>query len=564
MSGRSTSFEIHVLKDKRWVLTEIVGDEANAVEFADSLLNKSNYDAVRVVRDFKRLDGMHSETVIHEKVSVAQKADISLVPVSDTPMCETLADVYALPSRLVIGRLFRRYLDDVVLTPTELLHNARELKRLSDKGRLLMSAVDQIAALQAPGGGEEARQRRDLLHKGWDQLFARARKATPDKPVKFKTFKELSAAAEETPDDADFQRLVWMSAQLLDQRGWIAKLDKVLAWTGEEGGEAGMALFDGLIADLLIPAQAVQDLLGYQPNLGNALCHLCDLVEGKAEPAKFASESFAAINRLFADGRLPQSREAVLYRIARELKSVNLLCRNEPDQEYETFVRVLNRLVTLSGVIGGDVMAEALLHRSIRQQNMGRVSGALYAVDEILAILGDGCRCTLFLLDLAAIPHTDPEFAPGLAQCFATLARERQHIDRWVPQRLPPRERMTAVTACNRAIQASQVLSDALKAQLAGRTDQVLAAYLEEGKVIEKIDNPDDPLAFRALRLVKFCSSGVLIAGKSLDMAHQRVLNHLRQPQFEAKFLASIPDPAQAERHLREFHRLLVESGFGS
>ncbi len=47
-------------------------------------------------------------------------------------------------------------------------------------------------------------------------------------------------------------------------------------------------------------------------------------------------------------------------------------------------------------------------------------------------------------------------------------------------------------------------------------------------------------------------------------MAHQRILTHLRQPQFEAKFLASIPDPTQAERHLREFHRLLVESGFGS
>jgi hypothetical protein len=123
---------------------------------------------------------------------------------------------------------------------------------------------------------------------------------------------------------------------------------------------------------------------------------------------------------------------------------------------------------------------------------------------------------------------------------------------------------MTAVTACNLAVCNAVGLSDGLKAELSKRTDTILASYLEADKVIEKIDNPDDPLAFRALRLVKFCSSGVLIAGKSLDMARQRVLDHLRQPQFEAKFLASIPDQAQAERHLREFHRLLVGSGFGS
>jgi len=40
------------------------------------------------------------------------------------------------------------------------------------------------------------------------------------------------------------------------------------------------------------------------------------------------------------------------------------------------------------------------------------------------------------------------------------------------------------------------------------------------------------------------------------------VLGHLRQPNFEDKFLSSIPDKAQAEKHLREFHKLLVESGF--
>lgn len=564
MSGRSTSFEIHVLRDKRWVLTEIVGDEANAVQFADNLLSKSNYEAVRVVRDFKRIDGLHSETVVHEKVSVAQKAEIALVPVSDAPICTELAHAYNLASRLVIGRLFRHYLDEAVITPTELLHNARELKRLGDKGRLVMSAVDQVAGLQAPGGGDEAKARRDFMYKSWDQLYARARNAMPEKPPKSSTFKGLLAAARKTSEDEDFQCLLLMSVQLLELRGWLPKLDKVLAWAAEEDAGPHFALIDGLIADLMMPGPAVQDLLGYQPNLGNALCHLCDLAEGKAEPAKFASESFTVVNRLFAEGRLPQAQETLRNRVTRELRGSHPLSRNEPEREYEMFVQVLTRLVNYQGVVGGEAMAEALLQRCVRLQSMGGISGIVYAIDEVAATLGDGCRYTFFLLELAKISREDASFAPMLARRFADLADNWQHIDRWAPLRLPPRERMAAVTACNLAINQTAALPDGLKAELAKRTDTMLASYLEEGKVIEKIDNPEDPLAFRALRLVKFCNSGVLITGKSLDLARQRVLDHLRQPQFEAKFLASIPDQAQAERHLREFHRLLVGSGFGS
>ena len=462
----------------------------------------------------------------------------------------------------MIGRLFRRYLDEMVITPTELLHNARELKRLADKDRLLMSAVDSIATLQAPGGGDEAKARRDFLHSSWDQMVARARRAAPEKPPKQRKLVDLASMAAKAGTDADFQCLVLMAAQLLEQRAWLAKLDMVMNWAAEDCASPHMAAIDGLVADILIPAQAIQDLLGFQANLGTALCHICDLAEGKAEPAKFACESFAVVNQLFTAGRLPQAREALLNRVARELRGTNPLSRNQPDQEYEAFVRVLNRVVDYQGIVGGPAMADAMAQRYVRFHNMGGIPGMVNAVDEISGILGDGCRIALYLTALVELPRAAASFGPALLGKLAELARSRQHIDFWVPSRLPPRERMAALTECHRAIRGALALPEGLKADLASRADAVLASYLEDDQVIEKIDRPEDPLAFRALRLVKFCSSGVLIAGKSLDMAQQRVLSHLRQPQFEEKFLASIPDPGQAERHLREFHRLLMESGF--
>jgi len=562
MKPKSTSFEVQVLQDKRWVLSQIVAEEGAAIEFADNLLSKNNYTAVRVVRDFARQDGMHSETVVLEKTKAAQKTEVSTSTVGEAPICTDVSDAFGLSSRLTIGRLFRAYLDEVFLTPTELLHTAREMKRLADKGSLLMNAVDQISRLQAPQGGEEGKVRRDFLHRSWEQLWNRARKAEPEKAPKALTLAEVMAQAGKSGEDAYYQARVLISAMLLDKRGWTAKLDKVLFWAAEEGADKHMALLDGLVADLLIPAEAVQDLLGFQVNLAAALGQMCDLASGKAGEAKGGGESFATLNQLFGAGKLPEAQESLFTRVSRELRSTNPLSRNEPAQEFEAFLRLMNRLIAYEGVTGGPPMAEALTHRYVRQQSVGGQAGLQNAIDDLSLELGGRARAAIYLMNLLGAPKTVELFGEQITRKLTRYAEERGGIDDWVSSRLSPPDRMGALTRCNKAIQTSKILPDKLRADLASATDSVLVDYLEQSGIIEKIDKPEDPLAFRALRLVKFCASGVLIKGRALEMAHKRVLGHLRQANFEEKFLSSIPDKSQAEKHLREFHKLLVESGF--
>ena len=574
MTGKSTTFEVQVLQDKRWVLAEVAGDEANAVAFADNLLQKGNHQAVRVVRDFRRMDGLHSETVIHEKsADDRKKGDLSVVPVAEAPMCRGPADFYGLSSRQVIGRIFRRYLDEFTLTPTELLHNAREMKRLADKDRLLFSAVDCVSTLQAQASGEDGKARRDFLHRAWDEAVARARKAEPDKPPAATTpLAELVAAAGGEDEERAYRSRVLMALCLLETRSWAGKLDRALAWATEEGaaaeqevaGEgapARMALVDGVIADLLMSAQLIQDLMGFQLNLGTALCHMCDLAAGQAEPARFAPEAFGALNRLLAGRVLPQAREILLARVIRELRGANPLSRNEPGREFEMFTQLLDRLIPYTGMVGGPAAAEAVAQRHMRLHNVGGATGHAQAVGGMARVLGDCCRQTHYLLALAA-SSLSPAVGTMAIEALAQVGATATGIDAWAPRRLSPRDRMAALAACNRAITAAAVLPEGLRADLANLTDLVMVRYLEDEAVIEKIDRPDDALALRAIRLVKFCGSGVLIPGQSLDRARRRVIDHLRQPQFEEKFLASAGDPAQGERQLREFHRLLVESGF--
>ncbi len=557
---RRTSYEVQILQDKHWIIQEVIEAEDEAVSFAESLVQKGNLEAVRVIRDFSRQDGTHSETVVMEKTGDGKaKPDTAIAPVQDAPLCDHPDDFLGLSARLTFGRLARKYLDDMVLTPTELLHSAAEMKRFADKDRLLMTAVDSIATLQARQFGLEQKARRDALYKAWDQGQARARALAALKLPEDKSFAALRRLAPGQGGERDYRLLALMARRLIDQRAWLGKLDLLLAWSGEAEAEADRALLDGVMADLLIPAQLVQDLLGFQPNLGMALGQICDLVDGRAEAAKFAPPGFAPLNALFAAGHLPQTRQVLLGRVARELRGANPLSRNEPAQEYEMFSRLAHRLIGDSGMIGGPAMAEALVQRYGQMVAATGPGSTLRAVEGLLSSLNDCCRRVHLLLALGESPLGLPGDLLGLLE---NIVRTADHINYWVPQRMPPRERMQSLTLTNGALAASGVVPNPPRDSLAECLDDALVRYLQEEGVIEKIDKADDPLALRAIRLVKFCGSGVLIRGKSLNMARARVIEHLRQPQFEEKFLSSLGDAGQAERNLREFHRLLRESGF--
>jgi hypothetical protein len=564
MSGaqENTSFEVQVLQDKHWVIAEMAGDEGKAKAFLENLLQTGNHEAVRVVKDYRRIDGTHSETVVVEKKADQKAAlPVQLSAITEAPPCSALADYYALPARLTMGRLLRKYFDEVFITPTELLHSAAELKRFGDKDRLLFSACDRVAFLQAHAAGEDGKTRREALDKAWTDINARAKAAAAMKLPAVKTLEEVQKAATAAGDQRDYVAHVLMCQALIEKRSWIGKVDLLLAWAAEPNGAEAMPMIDGVIADILVSAQFIQDLLGFQSNLAAALCSLCDLAEGKAEAAKFAPATFTALNKLFAEGRLPQCRQVLLSRVSRETAGTNPLSRNEPKQEYEMFHKVLHRQLGHQGVLGGPAAAEALLQRGARVYNAGGATlTAMQALDFMMSSLTEGCLKVQYLACLAESP-LGVSMAEVLVEVLETLVRGAIHIDAWVPVRVPPRDRMAALCAANRAVR-SGVLPDDIRKVLGNHIDEVLSRYLLDEQIIEKIDKPDDPLALRAIRLIKFCGSGVLIEGKSLDLARQRVIEHLKQKQFEEKFLASVPDPVQAEKHLREFHRLLVETGF--
>src|SRR5271154_1685684 len=149
MSGGRQGFEIHAYRDDHWVLEDTRETESLARQLAKTTLGKPKVGGVRIVKTWRRGDGQAPERTIHEEMRGAPEPIVAIVPIESAPFCADLNDCYKFESRLTVGRLLRKYVEQVFLTPTELMHNFKALKKFQEAETLYPSAVDRVASLQA-------------------------------------------------------------------------------------------------------------------------------------------------------------------------------------------------------------------------------------------------------------------------------------------------------------------------------------------------------------------------------------------------------------------------------
>ncbi|MBR9972812.1 hypothetical protein [Magnetospirillum sulfuroxidans] len=566
MASDRANFEIQAMKDGRWIQQSLVGDQNAAVSAAKKLLTDKKCEGARVIRNWARGDGTFDEKEIFSQTQVVRDdGPVYIVKIEEAPpKCEAPTDYYGSQSRAVTNRLFRNYMDKAFVTPTELMHNYKELKRLQDKDALLPSAVDRVAFLQTKEGEGDSKARREEIFKSFDEMSAKARRADGLKLPKLDgAFKDMydhvsNLAAE--PTEADYLAMVVLSRDLVDVRSWIGKLDRLCQLAATEGDAHALTLLDGVIADVLGSA-VVQEILGFQPSLAAAICAMLDLAEGKfSTEHSDAGESAVMLNQLFKQQKLPESRTILIDRAHRQLRSPNPLYRNDPGKEREAFVQVVGRMLGPDGPLFGPDTAEALTTRYTRMVDEGGAKGRTIAIANCFNVMPDMAYGIMYLSDLAASP-LGPEHASDIMGHFQRVL-SCISILRLCQRGLTPKEKMIRTTAAHRAV-ARAPFPPPMKVKVCSHIDAILERYLIEEQIIEKLDHQDSSLHDRAIRLVQFCAAGVLPEGKAMTRARERILGLLRQPHFDAHFVDGISDPLKAQKALRDFHMLLVRAGFG-
>lgn len=567
MVERKTSYEVQTLRDERWLVAEVHDDEAAAKAAAVKLLKRAEVSGVRVVRDWQRRDNRHVERIVFSEAKETRREDRILANNVDTATyCRVEDDYFRLESRLTINRVIRTYLDKQILTPTELLHNHRELRRLSTYDRLVPSSADKIATIQCRETGEDGRARRDAILTAVDNILAKAREAERNPALRSIEGRDFAAAyaalskAVSSPEIRDYLALVAVSKHLVDNRNWLGKLADLLDSLDGDLDPQAARLLDGVVADVLGSPAVVQELLGWQPSLATALCRLADLSEGTLSVEGRAADDVARLlNRLFAKGILPAARVALLERIHRQLVGGSALSRTEPEAETKAFTEVVDRFLPADGPFGGPATTEAVTRRAIRLVQRGGAPGESDAIAEVVLRLPQVERRVIYLTSLAATPLGRTHISDVLRHLGEITGRAS--VDQIVNPRLAPTDKAAAITRLYDRIRESP-LPEAERQRHGNRLDETLARYLVQEGIIENFDNPADGLRVRAFRLVEFCASGVLTPGKAMALARERVIGHIRKPNFDSELVAGLPSAGEKEKAIRDFFTLLRKAGF--
>ena len=568
------SFELRALREDHWVVEAIFAGEEEAKAKGESYLaTNAEISGYQVVQIWTRLDGTENEKLLHEKrLSAKRQKPLHVVPIDEVPPCESRADFLALPARIAMGRLLRQYLDQYGLIPSELLYNYGIAKRFMD-GDLYAPAVDRVATLQVRGTDKDARDRRDELYRELESIAIAVsriegrkviRRFSGDSLAEIMELAEFSGDLSGDESERDVVLNVLLCKTLVGHRSLVGKLEKVMEWLEQENSRKIEPALDGILAEIITSATVIQDLLGNQRNLAAALICLLTWMRGTAiEVEGTANDAIATIGRLFTVNRLPTTHGVLFDFVLRQLGGKQPLARNDPSKEDQEFSNVLDHLFDDTGLIGGPAMAEALARRFFGRLKVGGKLGEQRAMEGVYDFLGIGNRRLAYLIALKDAP-LGQEFPSVIEQRLTMLCANARSSRDFCDGKMSPKDRLVAMKRLHEMVETS-TLEDEQRMAVLEALDHLVEDYLLEEKIIEKLDNPDEPLRDRAVRMVRFCSSGVLWEkGRAMTRARQRVVEHLRQPSFVENFTADEPDTARKEALVRDFYRLLAEAGFKS
>ena len=547
-------FEILTLHDTTWQIDATVTKKAEAEEVANQMLSEPGVTGVRIVLDnvliAKSIDQLEDEDIIFEKLKEAGQEKIFINDIDEAPDCSVAQDLLLTPSRKAINRLFRRYLDKNNITAIEALHNSKELKRVMDADALVPSAIAKVSKLQADPELGNANERRDTLFEFVQAITEDARKAE-EKPlpkIDSTNFDQSVATIDGMSQGDDFEHLLnaAITKQLIDIRDWWGKLVQSIELGEAAQDSRGVAAIDRFIADILMNNSVIQDLLGDQTDLGSAIIKMLDLSSGSLELGNIEDmqsgsieETKAKLNQLLGSSALLESSQILTERVSQQIGGSAALSKTGEEGERERFDAILDRLVISDGVKGGGELAQAILERQTRIINKGGLTGLKEAVTTLVSRLSSPARKIAFLLSLGESKKGIEQLGEYIAAQIDHLFLEPTSLNSMVVTNLPPNQKMQQVTASFHQIEKSDLEADK-KQQIMTKLDDLLFTYIEESKIIEKIDYAQRPMHLRALMLVGMCQEEMLPKGRASEIPRNIIAAHIKDPDFKNQLVAQV------------------------
>ncbi len=570
-------FEILALHGDTWQIDATVNKKSEIEEVAAQILGESGVSGVRVVHDIilieKSINDLEEEDFVFEKIKDAVQEKIFVGEIDTAPNCEVADDLLKPDALTTLNRLFRKYLDKNNITAMEVIHNGKEIKRLNDADTLVPSAVGKVAKIQSENNDASSNERRDILFEFMQEITNKANQAEERglPAIKKTSFTEAISELKKTASEVELEYLlnVIIAKELIDTRSYWGKLLQTIRWASDLDDPGVEAALDRFVADILANNSVIQDLLGDQLDLGSAVIEMLDLGSGSLETGELdelqeegIEWTKAKLNQIMARPNFKISQLILLERAEQQIAGSGKLSKEGETGEKERFNAILDRVITKDEVLGGAQMAEALTERQTRLINKGGLTGLKEAINTLIPSLRSPARKIALLLSLAASKMAEDKLEQFIQEHIETLLIKPSSISGIVSPDLPPNRKMEQITSSFYQIEKSQ-LDQELKDKITARLDDILASYLEESKIIEKIDNPSRPMHLRAMMLVGMCQSEMLPRGKASNIARDVITKHLKKPDFNTELVAQV-DEAEKDNVIARFQSQLKRAGISN
>ncbi|MSO96686.1 MAG: hypothetical protein EXR11_00490 [Rhodospirillaceae bacterium] len=314
-SGR-VKFEVQVSKANKWHISDVLPTEEAAKRKADELLALKDTEGVRIIKESHfGSDNRRESEIFKEMKEIDKKEDFSITPVDDAPLCEQVSEYYETQARTTMARVFSKYLEKMEMTPLEMLHSHKSLKRALNLDSMVPSAVDKIASLHARATSTDSRKRKDIIYAAIDRIAARAREidSKPLPELKGSSLDDVWAQIDSKVADENERRYMANTALVrasVQWTGWLGKMAELLPMAKTLKDQRARDMVDEMMSDILIAKTVIKDVIGVSKHMGDAIMRMLDLVEGKCQPSKFAVEDLVdLLNVLFTAEGLPRAKK---------------------------------------------------------------------------------------------------------------------------------------------------------------------------------------------------------------------------------------------------------------
>lgn len=392
--NKKKTFEVFLKKDDRWQLHVLCDEEQDAVTEAQLLLRMNKTTQVKVVRHRALSSAAASEMVVYEATAnpPKEKPIVVSTPVGELAVCKVVDDLYTADARRTIGQVMRDYMQRANICTTELLHSFSHIRKLQDAQGLVNAGMHRVGAAQAAALNVPVKERMQLLDGLVTQCQQKAR-AFAGERGNYPDFKGNDLASLSTLiqqkvglEHHDYVLNSLLTVWLFEYRSLLAKVD-ILSRLAQDNVETGLVRHvDAILADTMIFAEVVQELLAPQPNLGTALKVMGSVVlcrKGVADT--ITNPTMKIIATLIPQGHLPQTQAALADRLLREINTDRPLDQRAPDQEGALLDALVLSLTGEDGtILGGERTHQSVERRRLRQrQEMLRAQGLHSVADNL-------------------------------------------------------------------------------------------------------------------------------------------------------------------------------------